>query len=177
MRNRALRDQRTGALLLVVLGCLALVTVLVLSWAKTALLELGRARAAEDRLQAEWLADSAIRRAAGQLVANSEYQGETWRVTAGDFGRVAEPDADAKAGDANLVIGEATIAVERISDRPGFRLVKVRADFPIAAERQSQAGRVTNRIRRQATFDLTEPPPKNIRKQINLDEEKPEEPQ
>ena len=98
--------RRAGAVLLIVMACLAIAMTIIVGWAKIALLEDRQARSAEDRLQAEWLADSAIQRAAAQLLANSEYSGETWRV---DRGRFWPPDRRIRAGKAateNSAAGE-----------------------------------------------------------------------
>ena len=88
MREKTLRHRPVGAVLLIVMACLAIATTLVVGWARIAVLENRQARWAEDRLQAEWLAESAIQRAAAQLLANTEYPGEVWRFTAADFGRL-----------------------------------------------------------------------------------------
>jgi Tfp pilus assembly protein PilX len=144
------------------MACLAIAMTLVVGWARIAVLENRQARSAEDRLQAEWLAESAIGRAAAQLLVNTEYQGETWQVTAADVGRLpvgsATPETEKDAATApdagSTVLGHAMITVERLSDRPGARRIRVRADFPIANAAGTTAGVATNRISKQTVFDF-----------------------
>jgi type II secretory pathway pseudopilin PulG len=179
MRRERSRHRSPGAVLLVVMACLAIAMTLIVGWTRIALFENRQARSAEDRLQTEWLAESAIQRAAAQLPENSEYPGETWRVTAVDLGRratapeteqaaekspdaAAEPPAKDKpagenAGIGEPVLGEVLITVERVPDRPGARRVRVRADFPAAQAAGTRAAVVTNRISKQTVFNLGEP--------------------
>ena len=68
------------------------------------------------RLQAAWLAESGLERAARQLQLDAEYAGETWTIA----------EEALAGGEAGVV----EIEVEEIAGRPDRRLVRVRADYP-----------------------------------------------
>ncbi len=73
-------DRRPGGFVLfIVLALLAVSTVLVANTARILILENRQAERAEDRQQAEWVAESALERAGARLLADRAYQGETWR--------------------------------------------------------------------------------------------------
>ena len=61
--------------------------VLVAGWAQLALVQSREAQATLERLQAVWLADSAIERAMARLQVEPNYRGETWQISAAEFGR------------------------------------------------------------------------------------------
>ena len=62
------------------------VGALVIGWTRDGLAERERSRKAEQRLQAEWLAESALQRAAARLSAKSDYSGEVWNISATELG-------------------------------------------------------------------------------------------
>jgi hypothetical protein len=68
------------------------------------------------RIQAVWLAESGLERAAASLATDPDYAGEVWKVSAGSLG-----------GNHG---GQVTIEVKAVPDQPGRRLVSVRADYP-----------------------------------------------
>ncbi len=68
------------------------------------------------RLQAEWLADAALERAAARLAQSADYTGETWHISAAALG-----------GDAP---GRVQIDVARRPDRPGLRALTIVASYP-----------------------------------------------
>ena len=68
------------------------------------------------QVQATWLAESGLERAAWRLAADADYTGETWTLSAGQMA----------AADAAVV----RIEVETIPEQPNRRLVRVRADYP-----------------------------------------------
>lgn len=74
--------RRRGALLLCVLGCLMLLMLMFAAWSKTFNGERRYLRARPQRMQAESLVQSGLRRAAAQLAADRTYSGETWSVPA-----------------------------------------------------------------------------------------------
>jgi type II secretory pathway component PulK len=97
--------------MMIVLVCLA-----VLLAVAAATLAVGRARRRqarldERRLQAEWLAESGLDRAAARLDRSPDYGGETWDVPAVDLD--------------GLHAGRVVIEVDRADRR-----VRIRADFP-----------------------------------------------
>ena len=111
-----------GAVLIVVLVCLALATALFVLVAKQAVAE----RRAIDRschaLQSRWLAEAGVERAAARLAADPDYAGETWDLSAKQL-----------AGNDDAIV---RIQVEKIADRPERRSVRVEADYPSGPERR-----------------------------------------
>jgi len=110
------RGDRRGAVLVFALVCLAVAALLLMSILRTAGGCHRISEASARQLQAVWLAESAIDRAAARLAADADYSGETWTLSPEDFG----------GRDGAIV----TIEVERIPDEPDRRLVRVRADYP-----------------------------------------------
>ena len=88
----------------------------MVSWFKAAAFERQQVRAAERRLQADWLAEAAVNRAAALLDKNSDYAGETWNLSA----------AELAGSDAAAI----EIRVAPVTDRPERRSIQVAADFP-----------------------------------------------
>lgn len=103
-------------LLISVLVCLAVVMLLFAGWIRTITQERQQVWAQQDRMQAEYLVGSGLQRAAAQLAASSDYQGETWRIGAESFGGRAGATVD--------------IRVTAVADESEARLVRVVADFP-----------------------------------------------
>lgn len=112
----ARRSSRRGAVLVMAMVSLAVAAVLLVSIAKMAAAGRQAIRAEARRMQAAWLAESALERAARRLAADPAYSGETWTLTADEL-------ADDGAG---LV----QIRVAAVPGRPDRRLVRVRADYP-----------------------------------------------
>jgi Tfp pilus assembly protein PilV len=125
--------------LLIVLVCLAVAMALVVGWARIAVMQSRQARAAEDRLQAVWLAESAIERAVARLRVDPDYPGETWQVDADAFGPAP--------GDGPSAGGTVVITVEPDAANPAARRVAVQADYPLAGHR-------ANQISKQVVIDL-----------------------
>jgi type II secretory pathway component PulK len=131
---------RRGILILAVLACLTLVTILAGVWLRMLTLERQQARSQQFTLQAEYLADSAMRRATAKLAANSDYRGETWQPSAEGLG-LAIP-------------AKVTIEVETDKDNPQTRSIRISAEL---------AGKGPNQVlrRKQQTIPLStkEPTP------------------
>jgi hypothetical protein len=87
----------------------------------------GDLRAAERRLQAEWLAESALDRAAARLNDDANYAGETWTIPAERLG--------SRDG------GSVRIVVDPVPDHPDRRVVRARADFPADGPRRVRHSR------------------------------------
>jgi Tfp pilus assembly protein PilV len=68
------------------------------------------------RVQAQWLAESGLERAAWRLAADPQYTGEVWKLPAEQL------DGTAAAA--------VRIEVETVSDQPNRRLVRAQADYP-----------------------------------------------
>jgi hypothetical protein len=110
------RRRRRGAVLIVVLVCFAVAATLfaVIARQSIAIRDLG------DRqlwtVQAQWIAEAAVERAAARLSANANYSGDTWTIPAAEL--------SGRQG------GVARIHVEAVAGRPDRRLVRVEADYP-----------------------------------------------
>jgi hypothetical protein len=86
-------------------------------------------RAEQQRLQADWLAESGLERAAAKLAADQNYSGETWEIAAADLG--------------SGMAGAVTIVVAPHAGNATERKVSVEAVYPSdtsrVAKRSKQA--------------------------------------
>ncbi len=130
------KPNRRGAVLVVVLVCLAVLMVLLVSSVRLAASGHQAMQRQARRLQADWLAESGLQRAAWQLGRAADYSGETWNVSAEQLGT---PDS-----------AVVTIEVEPVTDRPDQRLVRAVADYPKNSRRRV-------RQRRQVIVEITPP--------------------
>ncbi len=118
------RPGRRGVALFPVVVCLVIATLLCAALVETARVRRARGRDEARRLQADWLAASALGRARARLAADPRYAGETWTPSPADL---ALPDP-----------GRATIAVESVANQPGRRRVVVVATYPDADEHRAR---------------------------------------
>src|SRR5580704_14652573 len=72
--------RRRGSVMIGVLVSLTIVTALVAGWTSDCISRIAKSRQAEHRLQADWLAESGLDRAAARLAANRGYRGEDWTI-------------------------------------------------------------------------------------------------
>ncbi len=107
-------QRRRGVVMVMVIVCLVVATVVCGLLLKTAVLARESADAQHHRVQARWLAESGIERAAARLAQDARYSGETWTL----------PAAELPHG------GLVRIAVESPRGRAGARLVRVEARYP-----------------------------------------------
>ena len=109
--------------------CLVLATVLLASVLKLASTGRKQVRRQQWRLQAEWLTESGLERAASRLAGDAAYEGETWNIAAEDL------DGRHK--------GLVVIKVEASDDSPNARSVHIEASYPagstVFAKRSRQA--------------------------------------
>jgi len=77
---------RGGAVLVIVMICLLLVSLLMASLLKSALLQRRQMMKEQFRVQAEWILESALERAALQRLKDPKYQGEVWKISPVDLG-------------------------------------------------------------------------------------------
>jgi hypothetical protein len=116
-RGEGTDPARRGAILVVIIVCFVVAATLFVLLARSAVAD---RRAAETRywsVQAQWLAEAALERAAARLATDAKYDGETWTVPAEQFG-----------GDRGGVV---TIGLDSSdTDHPGRRLVRVEARYP-----------------------------------------------
>jgi Tfp pilus assembly protein PilX len=113
------QNNRRGAVLVAVLVCLIVITIVCGTLLKQGLGARSQLKAEERRLQARWLAESGLERAAARLESEISYAGETWN-----------PSPDSLGG---TWPGQVTISVSRVDDHPNQRLVQVHADYPSGA--------------------------------------------
>jgi Tfp pilus assembly protein PilV len=130
---RAKHGGRSGFAIIGVLVCFVVASLLLVSWLKTVAFERQQGRAAGDRLQAEWLAEAALDRAAARLVETADYAGETWKISAQEL---SERDA-----------AVVEIHVAAVADHPDRRTVDVVADYPVEPLRRA-------RVSKQIVIDL-----------------------
>ena len=116
--------RRRGAILLVVIVLLAIVSALSFSMIKVGLVRRQAIRSEQWGVQAGWLAESALERAAWRLAADPDYAGETWKLSPEELGR-----------DDSAVV---TIEVEGVPGQPGRRAVRVKADYPDALRHRTR---------------------------------------
>ena len=103
-------------MLLVILVCIGVASVVFMSLVRLAVAERGALQLEGWRVQAVWLVESGLQRAAARLAADAEYEGETWRIP-----------AEALAGPDGAVV---EIEVQALPQEPRRRSVRVRADCP-----------------------------------------------
>jgi Tfp pilus assembly protein PilX len=127
MRQQASKlptGHRRALIVMSVLVCLAVASVIFSGWVRAMLAERRQLRSLEDRTQAQYLVDSALRRAAARLAADASYAGEIWRVAPEEL-----------AGPAAAAV---TIQVRSVSDEPQTRIIEVAADVPADAAAKSR---------------------------------------
>ena len=112
------KRRRRGAILVVVLVCLAVAAALSVVVVRQLAMEHHAVQMSQRSLQAWWLAEAGIERAAAQLATDPKYAGETWII----------PAKELAAGDDGVV----RIQVQTIAGRPERHSVRVEADYPAA---------------------------------------------
>jgi type II secretory pathway component PulK len=124
------RSTSRGFILIAVLVCLAVTAMLIAVVTKSLFRENDQIRTDRFRLQAGWLAESALERSFVRLSVDGKYKGEVWKVPADELdGRHA---------------GLVTIAVEEVASEQGKRRVRAEVRFP-------QTGDWAVRLRREWT--------------------------
>lgn len=109
------KPSRRGAFLVVALICLVLATSMVgvlLSLVRTHHRQVASQQA---ELQAEWLSESALARAAFRLRRDQTYSGETWTIDAAELG--------------GQTSAEVVIEVQKLVNQPDARTVLVKAAY------------------------------------------------
>ena len=118
-RRHQLPHRRCGAIMVVVMVCLVLATLMLASLLRVAVVQRRQVQREEARVQARWLVESGLSRAAGRLAAEADYTGETWVVSADELTGQGE--------------GEVRIRVSRRGDEEPARTVRVDAVYPTGA--------------------------------------------
>lgn len=123
---------RRGVALLTAIVCLAVIAVICGALVRVVYAQRQQTRIEERKLQAEWLAEAGLERAAAKLADTQDYSGETWQIAATEF--------------AGRGSGSVRITVEKVADQPAKRLVRVQADYPADSDgraRQSKQAAMT----------------------------------
>jgi hypothetical protein len=118
------RSGRRGAMLLIAVVCVAITSVVFISLLRLAVAQEEAVQSDARQLEASWLAESAVDRAAAKLRGDGGYRGETWN-----------PPAQLLSGPDDAAI---EIKIETVPDRPEFRRIDVRVDYPAQAEFRSR---------------------------------------
>jgi hypothetical protein len=115
---------RSGLTAVAVLVCLVVITMLSVALLKVGLAHRDGERAAERKLQAQWLAQAGLDRALFRLAESAGYSGEIWEIKdeALAWGH-ATPVAGAPAAVVRIKVGSSP-------DAPQSRLIKIQADYP-----------------------------------------------
>jgi hypothetical protein len=116
------RKNRRGVILVVVIVCLTVAAAIFVLLVQRVAEERRALDGSQRALQAQWLAEAGIERAAARLVADPKYAGETWAIAAVEL-----------AATEGAVV---RIQVKTVADRPERRSVRVEADYPDAPERR-----------------------------------------
>jgi len=118
------RSGPRGAVLLVVMVCVAITSIVFISLLRLAIAQEDAIQTDARQLQASWLAESAVDRAAAGLRADDAYRGETWN-----------PPAQMLCGANGAAID---IKIETVPGRPELRRIDVRVDYPSQTEFRSR---------------------------------------
>jgi type II secretory pathway component PulK len=125
--RRISRGNRRGSMLVIVMVLLLVVAGVVGALVQVLHVERRQIRSHDARLQAAWLAEAGLERAAGRLRSAADYEGETWTVPAGSFGGAHG--------------GSVEIRVEPVAASPQLRRISVTADYPADPERRKRKSR------------------------------------
>jgi Tfp pilus assembly protein PilX len=120
MGCRDFQRRRDGAILVVVLVCLAVATAISVVVVRQIAAERRAVQMNYRGLQALWLAEGGIERAVARLAADPKYAGETWPI----------PAKELAANDSAVV----RIQVETIAGQPERRSVRIEADYTDAPQ-------------------------------------------
>lgn len=121
---------RSGAALVVVMIVLVLCVALGTRLAMNVAHSRNVARAEQRALQADWLAESGVRRATARLAIDPSYTGETWQVTSAALGRNSA--------------AAVTIRVEPTAGAEQERHVIVEAEYPASEPHRVRRTREIN---------------------------------
>ena len=113
--------------MLAVLVCVVLVSLITLTLVKLTLAQRSQAQRELWRMQADWLVESGLERAAAKIANDGEYVGETWSVPAEQLG----------GGRA----GEVQIKVSPLEGQPQQRQVRVEAIFPADTDQRAKSSK------------------------------------
>lgn len=116
---------RRGAIAIIAMIAILLASAVGAAVLKTSLADRQVVQSQQDRLQADWLAESGLARADARLASDPEYRGETWTIPAGELGDLAR--------------GSVVIRVESDAGRPRVRRVTAAAVYRRGESVQSRS--------------------------------------
>jgi hypothetical protein len=120
-RNAVHVESRRGGIMVIAMVCLVITTLILGSLLKMVTMHHTQMRYEQQRIQADWLAEAGLERAADKLTADPNYSGETWQIPAAEMG-----------GEQG---GSVQIAIEPAPGHPDQRIVSVAAIFPTETKR------------------------------------------
>ena len=131
--------RRRGAVMVMVLVCAMVALVIFASIVRLAAAGRRITDQQSRQVQATWLAESGLERAAWRLAADADYTGETWTISAEEF-EVTDATAVkiAVVKIAVVKIAVVKIEVQTIPEQPNRRLVSIRADYPDHPQHRSR---------------------------------------
>ena len=118
-------NSRRGTVILIAMVCLLLVMMIGATLMKAAQAEQNQIGRAQSRLQADWLVEAAIERAAAHLANDSAYAGEVWKIPA------EEMDSSHPA--------TVTIEIKPTAQQPDHREINIVADYPLQPEKRTRS--------------------------------------
>ncbi len=122
-RSRWPRSPRRGTTIVMAVVCLSVVALLSVGLLKLAVEFRQMQTANVTRLQADWLAESALDRALARLAREPSYAGESWSLSA------AELAIAGCSPDQAMAVVE--IVVEPVAGQPEHRRVRAQATYPL----------------------------------------------
>ena len=121
------RSSRRGAVLAALLICLLIVMLVSAALVRGLVVQHRLVRSESQRLQAMWLAESALDRAVARLRADAAYPGETWSVSRGQPAEEPSGVAVIRVAAVEGAADKRSITVEaRWPDDPVFRVLEQR---------------------------------------------------
>jgi Tfp pilus assembly protein PilX len=129
---------RRGSILIVALVTLIIIMLTAAALMRSIVVVHRQSRSNQQQLQAEWLADAAVSRAAARLAAEPDYRGETWQPQISP--------ADTEHG-----LAEIRIEPAARSDSKGPGKITVLAHFPDHEWHRASASREISITPEQAT--------------------------
>lgn len=133
MTDRA--TQRRGSAVMLMLVTLIVLSMLVAGLVKTVGLQRDVVRADAVRVQAEWLLQSSVNRAAARLQEKQDYSGEIWSPSPEELGQTENARIEIK--------------VAADSKEPQRRRVSIRVEYPATADHEHKA-----RLSREVLIDV-----------------------
>ena len=118
------RSGPRGAILLIAMVCVAITSIVSISLLRVAIAQEDAIQTDARQLQAIWLAESALDRAAARLRADHAYQGETWNLPAQLLSGVDDALIEIK--------------IQTVPGRAEVRRIGVQVDYPAQADFRSR---------------------------------------